>query len=110
MKGLRLDEAHSYMSAWSECSFNLFNLDNYTLVSQSHDLCPGTLISDCLYAVAQEYCVCGTTDGQIYVYTLSSSTQLVHTFPGHIRGISSFEAHSDPQYFLSAGLDFSVKL
>ncbi|CAG9319560.1 unnamed protein product [Blepharisma stoltei] len=110
MKGMRIDKKFERLSVWSESSIAVLSLGTYDLQNQADDLCPGTLITDTLYCPPQGYCVCATSEGQIFVYKLGSRSKPIHTFDGHNRSILALAAHSNPNLFLSASIDCTMKI
>lgn len=68
------------------------------------------MITDTLYCPPQGYCVCATAEGQILVYKLGSRLKPIHTFTGHNRTILALGPHSNPNLFLSASADSTLKI
>ena len=87
----------------------LISLPQCQVKLECDDLCPGTLISDVIYAGLQEFVIASTTQGSVYIYKVSNVFKLVHVFTGHTRNVPSLMLLGTI-YFISASMDYTIKV
>jgi protein MAK11 len=91
-------------SAGHDEMMNLFNLRNRKLLQTSE----GAV--NCATFVGSSHLICGSNDGNIYIYECKSSSMiLAKTLKGHKAGVTSIDTHPSGKVLLSLSKDNTMR-